>query len=572
MKTLAIYAALLVLLLAACSSPEADPPPTNTQPAIETESAETASAEIVPTDEPSDEMMEADSESDEEASDEMMADEVTEVPESAEISSAEESATDTPEPTDEPTSEPSPTPTRAIEITEQYEVGQELTDQDVTNLMYLMTERPASSAQQAIEVATASGDERFIPVLIEMLRFGQLGVVPWGYSQQVIAPLQELSGETHGGRWDRWVEWYGATEIVPPAGFSEWKGRLLTNIDPRFGEFFQPHHESTIRVEEIQWGGVIVDGIPALDQAAQIPAVEATYLTAEEPVFGIAINGEAHAYPLRIIDWHEMANDVVGGVPVSLAYCTLCGAAIAYDGRASDGETYDFGSSGFLFRSNKLMYDRQTRTLWNQLTGEPVQGELVGTGVSLDLLPVVLTTWEAWQEQHPNTLVLDIDTGFNRNYELGAAYGSYFSAEETMFPVWQRSELLETKDQVYAITVDGLPKAYPLDLIAEQQVINDVVNGRNLVVIGTRGIVDVTSNRGHEYSPGSEVRVFDRGDLDFSPTDNPDVVVSADGVEWTITEAELVASDGRTQPRYSGHLAYWYGWFAFFPNTDLYGQ
>lgn len=494
---------------------------------------------------------------------EAMADSVTDVP-----------ATDVPA-TDVPaTDEPLPTATSVVRatLTPQYEIGAALSDQDVTNVMHLMTERPATSAWQAIEVATASGDERFIPVLIEMLRFGQLGVVPWGYTQRTIVPLQLLSGESLGGDWGEWIEWYGATEIVPPDGFAEWKGRLLSEIDPRFGEFFQSTHASTIRVEEIQWGGVMVDGIPALDYAAQIPAIEATYLTPEEPVFGISINGESHAYPLRIIDWHEMANDVVGGVPVSLAYCTLCGAAIAYDGRASDGETYDFGSSGFLFRSNKLMYDRQTRTLWNQITGEPVQGELVETGVTLDLLPVVLTSWKAWQEQHPETLVLDVETGFNRNYALGAAYGSYFSAEDTMFPVWQRSDLLETKDQVYAITVDGLPHAYPLESIAEEQVINDTVNGLALAVVGTRGIVDVTSSRGDEYSAGSEVRVFERGELSFSPTDDPDVLVSADGVTWQITEAELVAADGRTQPRFNGHLAYWYGWYAFFPNTGLYGE
>lgn len=544
MKTLAIYLTLFALLLVACSTPEIEPVPTDAP-------VEVVSAEIESTDAPEETVVES-------------VKSETVIPPTDEPPATEPAATDEPLPTPTELDRATPTP--------QYEIGQTLSDQDVTNVMYLMTEYPATSAWQALEVAAASGDERFIPVLIEMIRFGQLNIVPWGYSQRTILPLQLLSGQQLGGSWDKWVEWYGGTDIEPPVGFTEWKGQLLSNIDEQFADFFQSSHESTIRVEEVQWGGVILDGIPALDWANQIPAADADYLTPEEPVFGIALNGEAHAYPLRIIDWHEMANDVVGGVPVSLAYCTLCGAAVAYDGRGSDGTTYDFGSSGFLFRSNKLMYDRQTKTLWNQLTGQPVLGELVGTDVTLDLLPVVLTSWEAWQEQHPETLVLDIETGHNRNYQLGAAYGSYFAGNDTMFPVWQRSDLLETKDQVYAITVNGLPKAYPIELVSEQQVINDTVNDVNLVVIGTRGIVDVVSSRGAEYSAGSEIRVFERGDLAFSATDDPDVVVSADNVEWQITEAELVAADGRTQPRHSGHLAYWYGWYAFFPTTEVYGE
>jgi hypothetical protein len=159
---------------------------------------------------------------------------------------------------------------------------------------------------------------------------------------------------------------------------------------------------------------VPIDGIPPLENAPMIPAAEADYLLDEEPVFGVVVNGEARAYPLRIVDNHEMANDVIGGVPVSIAYCTLCGAAIAYDGRGPDGQTITFGTSGFLYRSNKLMYDRPTRTLWNQLTGESVLGELADTDIRLDILPIVLTAWADWLAQHPDTLVLDRDTAFIR--------------------------------------------------------------------------------------------------------------------------------------------------------------
>ncbi|MCI0875106.1 MAG: DUF3179 domain-containing protein, partial [Chloroflexi bacterium] len=302
----------------------------------------------------------------------------------------------------------------------------------------------------------------------------------------------------------------------------------------------------------------------------------ADYLLPEEPVFGVAINGDARAYPLRIMDWHEMANDVVGGVPMSLAYCTLCGAGIAFDGRASNEEIYDFGSSGFLYRSNKLMYDRQTRTLWNQLTGEPVLGELVGQNVELSLLPVVLTSWGDWLAQHPDTQVLDLDTGYQRFYRPGAAYGGYFSSSSTMFPVWQRSGLLDTKDRIYALRIDGTPKAYPLDRLVLEGVVNDQIGGTNIVLVANRGRVTVSGESLRQgkvtYDAGGEVRAFDRGDELFSAGDDPGVVIDARGAEWKVTEGGLLGPKGEIAPRVNGHLAYWFGWFAFFPNTLVYGN
>ena len=163
------------------------------------------------------------------------------------------------------------------------------------------------------------------------------------------------------------------------------------------------------------------------------PAAASGWILASDLVIGVEINGDVRAYPRRIIDWHEMVNDTVGGVPVSLAYCTLCGSAILYDGR-HDGEVYRFGTSGLLYRSNKLMYDRNTRSLWEQYTGEPAWGSLVGSGIRLETLPVVHTTWKAWLADHPDTKVLDIDTGFDRDYGPGVAYRDYWANSALIFP------------------------------------------------------------------------------------------------------------------------------------------
>ena len=300
-----------------------------------------------------------------------------------------------------------------------------------------------------------------------------------------------------------------------------------------------------------------VDSIPPLEQPNMIAPTDVDYVGADEAVFGIALNGEAHAYPLRILDWHEMANITVGGVPISLAYCTLCGAAIAYDGRAPDGATYTFGTSGFLFRSNKLMYDRNTRSLWNQFTGEPVLGPLVGaTGrdgapLRLELLPIVLATYEDWLERHPDTLVLDIHTGYDRPYDPGAAYGHYFSDSETMFPVWLRSDELYLKQYVYGLRLGGARKAYPIDVLAEERVVNDTLGGRPVVLVTAKEIDTLGYGRGVGpvlYPSGGEVRAFERGDRRFYPAPDGGAVVDATGAPWEVTEDALIGTSGERPP------------------------
>jgi hypothetical protein len=409
-----------------------------------------------------------------------------------------------------------------------------------------------------------------------MLWARQVGLGPGVPESHFGEALEALTGQRFGTDWHAWVEWYGATDLEPPPGFARWKGELLAQVDPRFGEFFGGDAPLRLRPEEIQWGGVRVDGIPALDRPRALPAAQATYLEPDEPVFGIALNGEARAYPLRIMDWHEMANDVVGGVPVSLAYCTLCGAAVAFHGRASDGRVYTFGSSGLLYRSNKLMYDRQTRSLWNQLSGEPVTGALAATEPRLTLLPVVLATWRAWRERHPGTSVLDLATGYDRPYVPGQPYRDYFASERTMFPVWRRNALLPAKSRVYALRIGGVPKAYPLEPLLRERVVNDALAGTEVVLVAFGGEVrvDAHGERGGSlsYAAGAEVRAYAREGRRFRSAPDPDALQDEAGDTWRIGEEALTASDGRTLPRLPGHLAYWFGWFAFFPQTLVYGQ
>lgn len=439
-----------------------------------------------------------------------------------------------------------------------------------------LSPRDLPIAEAALGTVLRRGDRRFVAVLIELLRADQLGTAGAASSIPVVDALERLSGETFGGDWFSWVEWYGSTDLEPPPGFIGWKGRLLGRLDPGFAEFLPdgaPVRE--IRVEQIAWGGVAVDGIPALDRPAAVPATEAAYLTDGDPVFGIGLGGEARAYPLRILDWHEMANDVLGGVPFSLAYCTLCGSGIAYATTASGGTAYTFGSSGLLYESNKLMYDRQTRTLWNQFTGRPVLGELAARDIRLELLPVVVTTWAEWRTQHPDTDVLDIDTGFDRPYGEYAAYADYFASDDTLFPVSGQGGPLPPKTRVYGLDVDGVARAYPVADLAAEGAVNDAIGETPVVLVASRGTITVSApDRDlveRSYEAGAEVRAYARGTETFRPGREPDLLLDAAGGEWRLTEEALIGPDGRRAPRVQGLLAYWFAWLQFHPVSTVYG-
>ena len=448
-------------------------------------------------------------------------------------------------------------------------------------LMEAVTAGGAPS-RDALQRIIDTRDLGFAAVLIELLRASQAGIVRGLDDRGIVEALRRLSGQPWGDDWIAWTEWCGGTSLAALPGFTGWKGRLLGRVDPRFEAFLRDGVPTRVRVEEIQWGGVTVDGIPALNEPPTLAAGAATYLTPNEPVGGLVVRGDARAYPLRILDWHELVNDVVGGVPVALTYCPLCGTAIAYARRTADGRLHTFGTSGLLFRSNKLMYDRETRTLWDQLTGEALLGPLAARQVTLTPLPVVVTSWAEWRNEHPATRVLDIETGYDRLYVPGAAYGPYFASPATMFPVWRRSRALPAKARVYALRLGGAPKAYPLNLLARRRVVNDVVGGTPVVLVATRGVVTVVTRRdaavpdrvqvGNErYEAGGEVRAYARAAEHFVPGPDPGTVLDSQGRRWRVTEDALVAAGGRRAPRVDGFLAYWFAWYSFFPRTEVYG-
>lgn len=319
--------------------------------------------------------------------------------------------------------------------------------------------------------------------------------------------------------------------------------------------------KSTIRLDEIDWGGVKVNGIPPLHLPKVVSAAAARYLGDSNIVFGIVANGEARAYPKRILAWHEMAIDRIGGVDLTVVYCTLCGTVIPYESVVG-GRAMQFGTSGLLYQSNKLMFDEGTHSLWSTFEGTPVVSTLVGSGLMLRTLPAVTTTWKEWRTTHPTTTVLSLDTGHRRDYSEGAAYRDYFASDQLMFPVSRTDNRLPKKAEVVVFRAPGATAQDPLTPVA----IDAGFLRRHPVYSFTVGADRYTV----VTSKGGANQVY-RVNADIPEQPASVVLRDRTGRSWRVTETALVDERATSQlaPRVSAQRAFWFGWYAQFPNTVL---
>lgn len=269
----------------------------------------------------------------------------------------------------------------------------------------------------------------------------------------------------------------------------------------------------------IEAGGPPRDGIPAINQPRFVQAARPGLADADR-VLGIERRGTARAYPVRILNWHEIVNDRLGDEPIAVTYCPLCGTGIAFDARVG-GEAARFGVSGLLYNSDVLLYDRRTESLWSQILGRAIAGPLKGT--ALTSVPISHTSWAAWRARHPRTEVLSTQTGFQRDYDRDP-YDGYDKVPRLMFDVQHRDQRLPLKAWVMGLVVAGQARAYPFDWLVRR--------------------VDA-QGRWHDQLGGQRIRIqFDA----------------------QARSAEAHDAAGRRLPTIT---AFWFAWVAFHPGTDL---
>lgn len=390
----------------------------------------------------------------------------------------------------------------------------------------------------------------YTPMAIEMLSLSR-GEMAYRF----LDLLKQKTGQDFGIDSNKWFVWWWQQEPIVDESYAAFKSNLYGLIDEKFKAYFSTDHNTRIRLDEVRWGGVKQDGIPPLRQPKMIAADNASYLEVDNVVFGIEINGDARAYPKRILAWHEMFIDEIGGTEFAGVYCTLCGAVILY--KIAHGDIrHKLGTSGFLYRSNKLMYDKDTQSLWNTTWGEPVIGPLVGKDIQLERSFLVTTTWGEWKRRHPATTVLSLETGYRRDYGEGVAYQSYFATDDLMFSISTSDNRLKNKDEVLALTFpehSSKSMAIAADYLSDTPVYTNALDKLNFVVLTDKS----GANRVYE-SQGIEFVDYDR---DASVTDS-------EGRTWELLEDRL-RHKKMELARLPAHRAFWFGWHAAFPDTIL---
>jgi hypothetical protein len=335
--------------------------------------------------------------------------------------------------------------------------------------------------QQSLKYIKNNWEPSFTIMMLEVIYLTRAPSITAEY----IKLMEEKTGKDFGYNIDKWYEWIWNQDNMDHKQYAEFKSILYSLIDPKFATYFNSNYTSKIRLDEVRWGGVVQDGIPPLRNPRMISANEAKYLNDNNIVFGLEVNGDARAYPKRIMTWHEMFVDNVGSTPVAGVYCTLCGSMILYKTEVN-GINHEIGTSGFLFRSNKLMYDKKTQSLWNTLWGRPVIGKLADEDIELERMSIVTTTWGEWKKRHPETKVLSIDTGHRRNYDEGAAYSQYFATDELMFTVPKLDKRLKNKDEVLGIVFiehPDMPFAVSSSYLFKNSIYQNNIGEKEFVVL-----------------------------------------------------------------------------------------
>ena len=368
--------------------------------------------------------------------------------------------------------------------------------------------------QEELEAIASHGDPRTAWILSDVLRFANSREL----YELIAARLQDLLGEGafSGGTLDLWKDVTDvliAWDLPAIPEYREYKKRLFVLVEPGWDPFFSDA-DAGIDWRWLSWGGVFIDDrplgvttgcprgcIPALDDPPVTPAAEGGWYPDEAVVFGVTINGESRAYPKNQMEIHEMVNDTLGGERIGMPYCTLCGSAQAYlTNQVPEGvETPVLRTSGLLSRSNKVMYDLVTKSVFDTFTGEAVSGPLQDAGVRLPQATVVASTWAAWKEAHPDTTILAEDGGLGRAYPLDPLRGR--DDQGPIFPVGDVDGRLDVQALVVGVELeDGTTIAFD-----RQSALAAIDQGLDVVVGDVRVVRDGGGLRVVRVSDGTEI-------------------------------------------------------------------
>lgn len=331
--------------------------------------------------------------------------------------------------------------------------------------------------------------------------------------------------------------------------------------------------KTTIDLDEIMSGGPPKDGIPAIDDPRFVSIKDAAnWLGDHEPVIVLEMGNEVRAYPIQILIFHEIVNDEISGIPVSITFCPLCNAAIVFK-RTISGKILDFGTTGNLRKSDMVMYDRQTQSWWQQFTGTGIVGYYAGA--ELEQLPATIVAFNSFSTNFPAGIVLSKRTGYSRPYGHNP-YRGYDDIDGKPFlffdPIDKR---LRPMERVLAVMHSGINKIYPLSKLGKKSVVNDVIGRQPVVIMSEYGMLsaldqaDIQSSRSirsakaySRYLDGKKLRFIARPDGIF------DIET---GSRWNIFgQAQQGPLKGKRLESLDSGVHFAFAWLAFKPDSLIF--
>ncbi|HZC50127.1 MAG TPA: DUF3179 domain-containing protein, partial [Nitrososphaeraceae archaeon] len=318
--------------------------------------------------------------------------------------------------------------------------------------------------------------------------------------------------------------------------------------------------KSIVPLDQIVSGGPPPDGMPSIDNPTFISVQEASkFLEDSELVLGLNINGDIRAYPLQILVWHEIVNDEIGSIPVAVTYCPLCFTNQVFNRTIDDRkEVVEFGTSGKLYNSNLVMYDRTSKSLWSQAMAEGIVGKYAGT--KLERVPFDVAYWKEWKQLYPESKILSRNTGSNRPYGVDP-YGDYYTNSDVLFPISNRDDRFGLKEIVVGFENKGQYKAYKLQEIEDNKVINDQVNGKSITLFSSYPFMI------RAYDPIAEGQTLE---FTYNPK-SKNFLDEQTGSEWNF-EGKAISGQmkGKQHTRLPFDEGFWFEWVAFHPKTEIY--
>ncbi len=331
--------------------------------------------------------------------------------------------------------------------------------------------------------------------------------------------------------------------------------------------------KSSVRLSEIVSGGVGRDQIRPIDEPQSVPVSEAGRMfESDEAVIALEVGGERRAYPLSILIWREIVNDEIGGTPVAVTYCPLCNSAVVFDARVG-GRALDFGTTGNLRGSDMVMWDRQTETWWQQITGEAIVGEL--TGSRLKTIPSAVVSWRQFRSAYPDGSALSGDAGMDMDYD-SPIYGGYDQpgGKPQLF-AGEIDGRLDAMERVLGVTVCGARVAYPFSLFADRPVVNDEIGEQGVALMFERRTLSPFTYYGDEpvhriVGSATAFRSSVDGRALTFASEGREIVDVETGSTWNaLGEAVDGPLKGRRLTLLEQGSHFWFAWAAFHPDTLL---